>query len=137
MKPHDRLASSGNSVSRGVDMVTEYESTSEEKTKIYLSPSHAMSIVLPGEQVPAHHVNLKLGPGLLQLSSPNPTQTSSIIATRAGTLNHSSNGRKWWVENNSRRVSIHRHPCTLQLSWSHNPDVNDSTSIFQHPKNPS
>jgi len=25
VKPHDRLASSGNSVSRGVDMVTEYE----------------------------------------------------------------------------------------------------------------
>ncbi|KAJ7644201.1 hypothetical protein FB45DRAFT_897212 [Roridomyces roridus] len=55
-----------------------------------------MDTVLPGQHVPAQHVNLKLGPGLLQTAS-------SIIATRAGSLNHSANRSKWWVENNSRR----------------------------------
>jgi exosome complex component RRP40 len=60
-----------------------------------------MSIVLPGEQVPAQHVNLKLGPGLLQLSS-----EGSIVATKAGALNHSTNKSKWWIESNSRRVCI-------------------------------
>ncbi|KAF7299015.1 hypothetical protein MIND_00849800 [Mycena indigotica] len=54
-------------------------------------------IVLPGQIVPAQHVNLKLGPGLLQ------TASSSIIATRAGSLHHSTNRSKWWIENNSRR----------------------------------
>jgi hypothetical protein len=63
-----------------------------------------MSIVLPGELVPAQHVNLKLGPGLLQISNPKGSQP--IISTRAGCLNHSANGSKWWVESNSRRVSI-------------------------------
>ncbi|KAJ3722118.1 exosome complex exonuclease RRP40 [Lentinula guzmanii] len=65
-----------------------------------------MSIVLPGERVPAQHVNLKLGPGLLQASnvSSSTNRTSpSIFATRAGSLNHSANGSKWWVENNARR----------------------------------
>ncbi|KAJ3972957.1 hypothetical protein EV361DRAFT_867277 [Lentinula raphanica] len=65
-----------------------------------------MSIVLPGERAPAQHVNLKLGPGLLQApngsSSTNRT-APSIFATRAGTLNHSANGSKWWVESNARR----------------------------------
>ncbi|KIJ64530.1 hypothetical protein HYDPIDRAFT_89965 [Hydnomerulius pinastri MD-312] len=65
------------------------------------------SIVLPGERVPAQHVNLKLGPGLLQLSSlqgPVKGSNSQLIAsTRAGTLNHSTNKSKWWVEGNSRR----------------------------------
>ncbi|KAH7921325.1 hypothetical protein BV22DRAFT_1114479 [Leucogyrophana mollusca] len=60
-----------------------------------------MSIVLPGERVPAQHVNLKLGPGLLQLS--NSKGESPIISTRSGSLNHSANRSKWWVENNSRR----------------------------------
>ncbi|KAE9391030.1 exosome complex exonuclease RRP40 [Gymnopus androsaceus JB14] len=60
-----------------------------------------MSIVLPGERVPAQHVNLKLGPGLLQSS--NASSSRSIISTRAGTLNHSANGSKWWIESNSRR----------------------------------
>ncbi|KAG5648364.1 hypothetical protein DXG03_004936 [Asterophora parasitica] len=58
--------------------------------------------VLPGTAVPAQHVNLKLGPGLLQLSNANEAGPS-IITSRAGTLNHSSNGSKWWVESNSRR----------------------------------
>ncbi|KIK57246.1 hypothetical protein GYMLUDRAFT_75747 [Collybiopsis luxurians FD-317 M1] len=65
-----------------------------------------MSIVLPGENVPAQHVNLKLGPGLLQSSNASSSThraSSSIISTRAGTLNHSANGSRWWVESNSRR----------------------------------
>lgn len=65
-----------------------------------------MSTVLPGDQIPARHVNLKLGPGLLQISTvaSNKTTESTVIATRAGTLNHSTNGSKWWIETNSRRV---------------------------------
>lgn len=59
------------------------------------------TIVLPGEHIPAQHVNLKLGPGLLQLGG---SGEPSIISTKAGTLNHSANRSKWWVENNSRRV---------------------------------
>jgi exosome complex component RRP40 len=54
--------------------------------------------ILPGEHVPAKHVNLKLGPGLLQLAG-----KGSIISTRAGTLNRSETGNKWWIECNSRR----------------------------------
>ena len=57
---------------------------------------------------PAQHLNLKLGPGLLQssnASSSNHRTSSSVISTRAGTLNHSANGSRWWVESNSRRVS--------------------------------
>ncbi|TDL23304.1 hypothetical protein BD410DRAFT_769226 [Rickenella mellea] len=60
-----------------------------------------MSVTLPGENVQAQHKNLKLGPGLLQL--PNPLGPSTIITTRAGILEHSANGSKWWVESNSRR----------------------------------
>ncbi|KAF9488398.1 hypothetical protein BDN71DRAFT_1477935 [Pleurotus eryngii] len=67
-----------------------------------------MSIILPGEHVPAHHVNLKLGPGLLQLSNPDKRRGIAdeglgIISTKAGTLHHSTNESKWWIENNSRR----------------------------------
>ncbi|THV03899.1 hypothetical protein K435DRAFT_715223 [Dendrothele bispora CBS 962.96] len=65
-----------------------------------------MPVVLPGEQVPAQHVNLKLGPGLqqVQTSSSSTSRTApSIIVTRAGTLNHSANGSRWWIESNSRR----------------------------------
>ncbi|KAJ7047790.1 exosome complex exonuclease RRP40 [Mycena alexandri] len=62
-----------------------------------------MSLVLPGQHVAAQHVNLKLGPGLLQTSGDASTSAPPIIATRAGTLNHNPNGSKWWVENNSRR----------------------------------
>jgi len=60
-----------------------------------------MTFVLAGENIPAQHVNLKLGPGLLQLS--NADGTSSIVSSRAGTLNHSANRSKWWIESNSRR----------------------------------
>lgn len=66
-----------------------------------------MSIVLPGEHISAQHVNLKLGPGLLQVS--DSQQAGSIISTRAGTLNHSSNGSKWWIDSNSRRVSLGKY----------------------------
>ncbi|KAF5385653.1 hypothetical protein D9757_005565 [Collybiopsis confluens] len=65
-----------------------------------------MSIVLPGETVPAQHVNLKIGPGLSQssnVSSVAHSSSPSIISTRAGTLNHSANRSKWWVESNARR----------------------------------
>jgi len=56
-----------------------------------------MPHVLPGEHVPAQHVNLKLGPGLLQLN------TQPVISTRAGQLHHSQNNSRWWVEGNARR----------------------------------
>ncbi|KAI0076300.1 exosome complex exonuclease RRP40 [Panus rudis PR-1116 ss-1] len=56
--------------------------------------------ILPGEQVHAQHVNLKLGPGLLQLSN---NKESEIISTRAGELKHSANNSKWWIESNARR----------------------------------
>ncbi|KAF8967132.1 hypothetical protein BDZ97DRAFT_1903534 [Flammula alnicola] len=63
-----------------------------------------MSTVLPGDHIPAQHVNLKLGPGLLQVSSVTSEGTdSTVIATRAGELNYSSNRSKWWIESNSRR----------------------------------
>ncbi|KAJ3508910.1 hypothetical protein NLJ89_g5502 [Agrocybe chaxingu] len=63
-----------------------------------------MSIVLPGKHVPAQHVNLKLGPGLQQLSTAGPSRIdSTVIATRAGELHHSVNRSKWWIEGNSRR----------------------------------
>lgn len=61
-----------------------------------------MTSVLPGESVPAQHVNLKLGPGLLQESSVN--KENIIISTRAGDLKHSDNNKRWWIESNSLRV---------------------------------
>jgi len=54
-------------------------------------------VVLPGEAVDAKHPNLKLGPGILQLSD------GSTISTKAGTLCHNQNRSRWWVESNSRR----------------------------------
>ncbi|KAF9820707.1 hypothetical protein IEO21_01150 [Rhodonia placenta] len=60
-----------------------------------------MTTVLPGEHISAQHVNLKLGPGLLQLSS-NQGE-SAVVSTRAGELKHSANRSRWWVEGNSRR----------------------------------
>lgn len=56
-------------------------------------------VVLPGEPIDAKHPNLKLGPGLLQLSD------GSTISTKAGTLCHNQNRSKWWVKSNSKRVS--------------------------------
>ncbi|PPQ92828.1 hypothetical protein CVT25_004316 [Psilocybe cyanescens] len=71
-----------------------------------------MSTVFPGDHIHAQHVNLKLGPGLLQTSSVNSQNaSSSVIATRAGALNHSANNSKWWIESNSRRYV----PATQEL----------------------
>ncbi|KXN88109.1 Exosome complex component rrp40 [Leucoagaricus sp. SymC.cos] len=61
-----------------------------------------MTTIVPGEKVDAQHVNLKLGPGLLQITS-HGSSGSTIISTRTGILNHSANGSKWWIESNSRR----------------------------------
>lgn len=66
----------------------------------FLPPT--MSIVLPGEHIPAQHVNLKLGPGLFHDSSVG--QEGYIISTRSGDLKHSANKSRWWIESNSRRV---------------------------------
>ncbi|EMD39565.1 hypothetical protein CERSUDRAFT_111881 [Gelatoporia subvermispora B] len=60
-----------------------------------------MPLVLPGEQISAQHVNLKLGPGLLQ--QPSVDGKSPIVSTRAGELHHSANRSKWWIDSNSRR----------------------------------
>lgn len=89
-----------------------------------------MSIILPGEHVPARHVNLKLGPGLLQLSNPDKRRGIAdeglgIISTKAGTLHHSTNQSKWWIENNSRRV----RPIHLQDKW-----LLMKSSTYQHSK---
>jgi len=65
-------------------------------------------VVLPGEAVDAKHPNLKLGPGLLQLSD------GPIISTKAGVLCHNQNRSKWWVESNSRRVGT-KNP--ISSSW--------------------
>ncbi|KAF9533059.1 exosome complex exonuclease RRP40 [Crepidotus variabilis] len=62
------------------------------------------TVVLPGDHVPAQHVNLKLGPGLQQHSTSSTTKAeATVIVTRAGELHHSGNRSKWWVESNSRR----------------------------------
>lgn len=65
-----------------------------------------MSIVLPGDQVPARHANLKLGPGLQQILTAVNKSEMPVIATRAGELHHSANRSKWWVESNSRQVRL-------------------------------
>ena len=70
----------------------------------------AATFVLPGDVVPARidaQKNLKLGPGLLQVSSGTLSSVQDpIIATRAGTLNSSDNGKRWWVEKNTLRVCV-------------------------------
>jgi len=68
-------------------------------------------VVLPGELVDAKHPNLKLGPGLLQLSD------GSTISTKAGTLCHNQNRSKWWVESNSRRVCTKRQSRFLVFTY--------------------
>ena len=65
-----------------------------------------MSYVLPGEIVPAQHVNLKLGPGLLKET--NVARESVVLSTKAGELKHSANNKEWWVESNSWRVRVPR-----------------------------
>jgi exosome complex component RRP40 len=82
------------------------------------------SRILPGETVSASHPNLKLGPGLLQATSASSLNKDGILTTRAGWLNHSVNGAKWWVEGNSRRVSEH-----FLMSWS---QKNVTNAIIQY-----
>ncbi|TEB22756.1 hypothetical protein FA13DRAFT_1694959 [Coprinellus micaceus] len=60
-------------------------------------------LVFPGQSVPAKHVNLKLGPGLQQQASYSDPSESTVVATKAGLLQHSANRSKWWVDSNSRR----------------------------------
>lgn len=75
-------------------------------------PSMSAQQVLPGELVSVAHPNLKLGPGLLQVASAaglsggkaSAASSGPIITTRAGTLAHSANNARWWVEGNARRV---------------------------------
>lgn len=76
-----------------------------------------MTFVLPGEHVPAQHVNLKLGPGLQQES--NVDQQSTIISTRAGELKHSANNKQWWVESNAWRVRL----CNCQYHGMSHPNL--------------
>ncbi|KAH8104696.1 exosome complex exonuclease RRP40 [Cristinia sonorae] len=59
------------------------------------------TFILPGESVPAQHVNLKLGPGLLQYATVD--QESRVASTKAGELHHSANNSRWWIEGNSKR----------------------------------
>lgn len=78
------------------------------------------SIVLPGEHVPAQHVNLKLGPGLVQLSAHRVSPNGQpIISARAGQLHHSANNSRWWVEGNARRVSFLRAVSTCTCDHFH------------------
>ncbi|PFH53401.1 hypothetical protein AMATHDRAFT_45664 [Amanita thiersii Skay4041] len=82
-----------------------------------------MSIIFPGESAPANHVNLKLGPGLLQVSSifndasdgETPRKRPVIIATKAGELKHSVKGSQWWIESNSRRYVPVLHESVVGL----------------------
>ncbi|KAH9969792.1 exosome complex exonuclease RRP40 [Russula dissimulans] len=60
-----------------------------------------MSVVLPGEVVQTQHKTLKLGPGLRQFV--DSQGNSSVVVTRAGTLEQNLKGNKFWVEGNSRR----------------------------------
>lgn len=76
---------------------------SDKSSKFPSLSMTTMTIVVPGELVPAQHINLKLGPGLIQESI---AASTSVQSTRAGTLNHSANKSKWWVESNSRRVCL-------------------------------
>ena len=73
------------------------------------------TFVLPGDVVPARAdglKSLKLGPGLLQVSSGAlPSAQDPIIATRAGTLNSGDNGKRWWIEKNVLRVRSLKSIC--------------------------
>ncbi|KAJ7025339.1 exosome complex exonuclease RRP40 [Mycena alexandri] len=51
-----------------------------------------MSLVLPAQHVAAQHVNLKLGPGLLQTSGDASTSAPPIFATRSTTTQMAANG---------------------------------------------
>jgi hypothetical protein len=95
------------------------ESALQKSTTMSSSPA----LILPGESVTVAHPNLKLGPGLAQDSSTR----DRIVVTRAGTLNHSANGAKWWVEGNSRRVRLLTIIYRLLLT-----DTNGGSMCRQH-----
>ena len=78
-------------------------------------PSH-MPVVLPGEAIQTQHKTLKLGPGLQQIV--DSQGRSSVVVTRAGTLEQNPKGNKFWVEGNSRRVclSLFIYPSILPYS---------------------
>ncbi|KAF8333432.1 uncharacterized protein EI90DRAFT_3280372 [Cantharellus anzutake] len=64
------------------------------------------TVVLPGDIIDAHSEgkkSLKLGPGLLQVSSVSASRGQDpIVATRPGLLK-TSEGKNWWIEVNQRR----------------------------------
>lgn len=111
----------------GPRMMVEVVVQVQDRSDRFWTPT-VMSTVLPGTQVSAQHVNLKLGPGLLQMSDAKAAG-SSIITTRAGVLNHSANKSKWWVESNSRRVCVQAYDTLEDLADQHN------FSMFLLPKN--
>jgi hypothetical protein len=114
MHTDDRCDSSGKSRVNGVAMSyagslsgmgsRARDDCGEQETHLWNS-STMSSLTLPGEIVTVAHPNLKLGPGLAQ-DSLSSSSRDSILVTRAGSLNHSANGAKWWVEGNSRRVRL-------------------------------
>jgi exosome complex component RRP40 len=75
----------------------------------------ALESVLPGDIVPASHPNLKLGPGLVQISK--ATGEKLVLATRGGELKHTANGRNWWVEANSKRVRKQYYSILEERKW--------------------
>jgi hypothetical protein len=116
MHTDDRCESSGKSLINGVAMprasslsgigAGTRDDCGEQETHLGSWHSSAMSsLTLPGEIVTVAHPNLKLGPGLAQ-DSLSSSSRDSVLVTRAGSLNHSANGAKWWVEGNSRRVRL-------------------------------
>lgn len=56
------------------------------------------NVVLPGDPIKLSSDKIKLGPGLTQ-------NEESIISLKAGILECSESGKKWWVDNNQKRVS--------------------------------
>ncbi len=89
---------------RGLREVNEITACGLEQLRAGFKGTATMAHVLPGEVVPAQHVNLKLGPGLLQASTSD--EKDIVISTRAGEVQHTANNRQWWIESNSRRVSF-------------------------------
>ncbi|KZS97362.1 hypothetical protein SISNIDRAFT_406449 [Sistotremastrum niveocremeum HHB9708] len=73
------------------------------------------SAVLPGDLVPVQHAKLKLGPGLIQLSSSassssaqagsssESSSANALLSTKAGSLHHNPQMTKWWIESNAKR----------------------------------
>ena len=100
------LPAIGSALIEVLSKISEKETNPGQPVESARNMSSPSITVLPGETVPAQHVNLKLGPGLLQITGDlSKSNNTSIVSTKAGIVNHSANNAKWWVENNSRRVS--------------------------------